>query len=912
MASQFGGYQPGGGHGLPPRLAAAENGGGAEGEEEEEEGAKVAPLVTCRLLCCYLLLLCAGIAIGMVANELHWASLKKVHPWLEDLEAWLHEPHDDPKHGGKYCTDGLFISGPARTGANTLFFLGCLMWSFLGVAIAADVFMAGIEKITSQETTKSVVLPSGEVRRYTITVWNATIANLTLMALGSSAPEILLSCIEITTSGFYAGELGPGTIVGSAAFNMLVISAVCVVSIPNGGMRTIKELPVFYITAAFSLFAYLWLIIILQIITPNVVDVWEGLITLLAFPVLVYVAYLADIADDEPEFGDEEEEAPEGTAAAAAIGYGKDGRPINRSDISKVLALKSVEKLSGEEQVKAVATLLLPPQSKAYYRQAATRYALGKGGDKDDEQTALRAKMLADEHPEGSRAPAVVEWAQKTRTCRENEPKCDVVLLRTGNLRRRCSVHYTTSSGTATEGVDFEAARGVVTFEPWQESAKVTITIIDDDEEEDDETFLVTLFDPSDGCVLGNEAVCEVTIQDDDGPGELHFDSRELETFESVGSLPVAVLRTHGCQGTVSCQWTTRDGTAKAGKAYTSRSGVLTFPEGVTRQLISVEISDAGAYHRDEDFQIVLSHATGGARFVTDSATRTRRATMHATVTIVADTERRAKVDEMIKLLNFSETQVEKLGGVGGNGDEGEEEGSWRDQFAEVFEAPEDGSSISMVMWVLAIPWKLIGAFVPPPAYWQGWACFMAALVYIGVLTALIGDLASHMGCCMGLKASVTAITFVALGTSLPDTFASMSAAASEPHADASIVNITGSNSVNVFLGLGLPWAAASIYWSMHGDEQESAWRKRYAGEPWYTADTPVGFAVPAGDLGFTVAVFSGCAVLCLATLVLRRSVLGGELGGPPLTKWLTFLFFVGLWFAYIGLSVRHSNAQKH
>ena len=82
-----------------------------------------------------------------------------MHPWLEDLEAWLHEPRR-PKHGGK-CTDDIFISGPARTGANTLFFLGCLMWSFLGVAIAADVFMAGIEKITSQETTKSVVLPSG-------------------------------------------------------------------------------------------------------------------------------------------------------------------------------------------------------------------------------------------------------------------------------------------------------------------------------------------------------------------------------------------------------------------------------------------------------------------------------------------------------------------------------------------------------------------------------------------------------------------------------------------------------------------------------------------------------------------------------------------------------------------------------
>ena len=50
----------------------------------------------------------------------------------------------------------------------------------------------------------------------------------------------------------------------------------------------------------------------------------------------------------------------------------------------------------------------------------------------------------------------------------------------------------------------------------------------------------------------------------------------------------------------------------------------------------------------------------------------------------------------------------------------------------------------------------------------------------------------------------------------LPDTFASMTAATSEPHADNSLGNITGSNSVNVFLGLGLPWAAASLYWVRH------------------------------------------------------------------------------------------------
>lgn len=54
---------------------------------------------------------------------------------------------------------------------------------------------------------------------------------------------------------------------------------------------------------------------------------------------------------------------------------------------------------------------------------------------------------------------------------------------------------------------------------------------------------------------------------------------------------------------------------------------------------------------------------------------------------------------------------------------------------------------------------------------------------------------------------------FVAIGTSLPDTFASKYAAMNEKTADNAIGNVTGSNSVNVFLGLGLPWVIAAIYW---------------------------------------------------------------------------------------------------
>ena len=85
--------------------------------------------------------------------------------------------------------------------------------------------------------------------------WNPTVANLSLMALGSSAPEILLSIIEVLKESFNSGELGPSTIVGSAAFNLMVITAVCIVCIPAGQTRSLKQLGVFLTTAAYSVVA---------------------------------------------------------------------------------------------------------------------------------------------------------------------------------------------------------------------------------------------------------------------------------------------------------------------------------------------------------------------------------------------------------------------------------------------------------------------------------------------------------------------------------------------------------------------------------------------------------------------------------------------------------------------------------
>ena len=48
-----------------------------------------------------------------------------------------------------------------------------------------------------QEKEVTITMPNGETSVATVRIWNETVSNLTLMALGSSAPEILLSVIEV-------------------------------------------------------------------------------------------------------------------------------------------------------------------------------------------------------------------------------------------------------------------------------------------------------------------------------------------------------------------------------------------------------------------------------------------------------------------------------------------------------------------------------------------------------------------------------------------------------------------------------------------------------------------------------------------------------------------------------------------
>ncbi|XP_053730590.1 sodium/calcium exchanger 1b isoform X3 [Synchiropus splendidus] len=819
----------------------------------------------------------------------------------------------------------------------TVYFVA-LVYMFLGVSIIADRFMASIEVITSQEKEITIKKPNGETSTTTVRIWNETVSNLTLMALGSSAPEILLSVIEVIGHGFEAGALGPSTIVGSAAFNMFVIIGLCVYVVPDGETRKVKHLRVFFVTATWSIFAYIWLYLILSVISPGVVQVWEGLLTFFFFPICVVFAWVADrrllfykyvykryrTGKQRGMIIETEGDRP----LPSKVDIEMDGKMLNshgvdfldgtlgldidekdldeeetRRDMAKIL--KELKQKHPDKEVEQLIELanyqVLSQQqkSRAFYRCQATRLMTGAGNilKKHAADQARKAVSMHEVRSDiGDSDPvSKIFFEPASYQCLEN---CGTVAVnvarRGGDLAKTVSVEYRTEDGTANAGSDYEFTEGVIVFKPGETMKEIRVGIIDDDIFEEDENFLIHLSNvkvlTSEGeeaeeeesanhvdCVacLGLPSTASVTIFDDDHAGIFSFEEPVCHVSESVGTMEVKVLRMSGARGVVMLPYKTVEGTARGcGEDFEDSHGILEFQNDEILKTISLRILDREEYNKQSSFYVLLEAPEWrrcGVEWteekekpeddekeaLTGNEEEKRRiAEMgrpmlgeHSKLEVIIEESYEFKntVDKLIKKTNLALL-------VGTN--------SWRDQFIEAItvSAGEDDddeecgeeklpSCFDYVMHFLTVFWKVLFAFVPPTDYWNGWACFVVSICMIGLLTAVI------------------------------DTFASKVAAIQDQYADASIGNVTGSNAVNVFLGIGVAWSIAAIVKHTKGEE----------------------FQVNPGTLAFSVTLFTIFAFICVAVLMYRRRPdIGGELGGPRTAKTLTAMLFFSLWLLYI------------
>ncbi|XP_062845323.1 sodium/calcium exchanger 1a isoform X2 [Trichomycterus rosablanca] len=927
---------------------------------------------------------------------------------LQPVTAGGSKPHDglifsnktETCSGSNECKEGVILpiwkpENPSfgdKLARATIYFVA-MVYMFLGVSIIADRFMASIEVITSQERQITIKKPNGETTTTTVRIWNETVSNLTLMALGSSAPEILLSVVEVCGHNFDAGELGPNTIVGSAAFNMFVIIGLCVSVIPDGDHRKVKHLRVFFVTAAWSIFAYTWLYLILAVISPGIVEVWEGLLTLFFFPICVVFAWVADRrllfykyvhkryrvgkqrgiiieTEGEPENPPKNDVEMDGQMLNFQGGEFLDGsvdtafemsEEETRREMARILKeLKQKHPEKEMEQLIEIANYQLLNQqqkSRAFYRCQATRIMTGAGNilkkhAADQARKAIGTYELRSEVSDNDLSSKIF-FDPGTYQCLENCGSVAInVVRRGGDLTNTVSVNYRTEDGTANAGSDYQFSEGTIVFKPGETEKELRVKIIDDDIFEEDEHFLVHLSNVrvvSEGpnhdnsvsnhvdslAGLGLPSTATVTIFDDDHAGIFTFEEPVVNVSESIGVMEVKVVRMSGARGVVLVPYKTIEGTAKGGgEDFEDTYGVLEFQNDEISKTIQINIIDDEEYEKNKNFflemgepkliemsarkavllnecgsflktgrdmyrkvqgrdnltspNIITITDEGAKRTLSQKEEDVRRIAelgrpslgehIRLEVIIEESYEFKSTVDKLIKKTNLALL-------VGTN--------SWREQFVEAItvnsgdddeECGEEKlpSCFDYVMHFLTVFWKVAFAFVPPTDYWNGWACFIVSISMIGLLTAFIGDLASHFGCTIGLKDSVTAVVFVALGTSVPDTFASKVAAIQDQYADASIGNVTGSNAVNVFLGIGVAWSIAAMFHQWHGQY----------------------FRVAPGTLAFSITLFTIFAFVCIAVLMYRRRPeIGGELGGPRRAKRITSGLFFSLWLLYIVLS---------
>merc|ERR1712066_765782 len=383
--------------------------------------------------------------------------------------------------------------------------------------------------ITAQEKEVTIKDPrTGKNQIVVVKVWNETVANLTLMALGSSAPEIMLSVIEIWAKGFQSGDLGPGTIVGSAAFNLFMIIGLCMYVIPDDEVRKIKHLRVFIVTATWSVFAYVWMYVIIGAITPGKVESWEGILTFLFFPATVWTAFVADrrmfcykyFAKQQTgvivqnEKGDIENRAQEkfkefddlDDMDPALAEFEKNRRAyiqaMKRIRLEDpTISLIDLETKAREEVMSS------GPKSRAYYRARATRKMAGKEDAKKAFKKQLAAEAEAAKADEEAAAAEAAKALEKRDdgVCRiffdpphytvmESVGTFEVTIVREGgDMNETLQVDYKTEDGTASSEGDYIEAIGTLTFGPGETSKHVTLEVLDDDVFEEDEHFYIRI-----------------------------------------------------------------------------------------------------------------------------------------------------------------------------------------------------------------------------------------------------------------------------------------------------------------------------------------------------------------------------------------------------------------------------------
>ena len=166
------------------------------------------------------------------------------------------------------------------------------------------------------------------------------------------------------------------------------------------------------------------------------------------------------------------------------------------------------------------------------------------------------------------------------------------------------TVNYTVT-GTATgAGTDYTLANGTLTISAGSTSGAITIAgIVNDALDEPNETVIVTLSSPT-NATLGSDNVHTYTINDNDNPPVVDFNTTSSNGAESVSSKAITVDLSAASSQNVTVNYTVTGTATGAGTDYTLANGTATIAANSTSTTITIAsiVNDT----LDEDNETVI------------------------------------------------------------------------------------------------------------------------------------------------------------------------------------------------------------------------------------------------------------------------------------------------------------------
>ncbi|RJL11660.1 Calx-beta domain-containing protein, partial [Paracoccus siganidrum] len=181
------------------------------------------------------------------------------------------------------------------------------------------------------------------------------------------------------------------------------------------------------------------------------------------------------------------------------------------------------------------------------------------------------------------------------------------------------TVEYFVHAGTASRETDLSSSgypyNGTVTFSPGQTEQVIYVRNSNDSLDELDESFFVELRNP-DGATFGanNHSLSAIGwVLDDDGPGNNRAIavSNPVVTEAAGGKAIFTISLSRAFDTNVSFNYSTSDGSAKAGSDYQARNGTVTFLAGQTEATVEINLLNDNLAEATESFNLSITGAHG-------------------------------------------------------------------------------------------------------------------------------------------------------------------------------------------------------------------------------------------------------------------------------------------------------------